>query len=185
MVKKMATKVRVLPKENSITWPALCACCCEPATTSLEIKHTHVRGISDVTEFWNVPYCQACIQHNLYKLFFKGLLWYLLKVIFITSLVGVFFLILAGTMGNIYGAIVGTVATVCFGVGMVVRWRLKVNAKAKAGMKPQCCADNHAVTYLGGNSSAGRYYLEFDFLSDFYGQEFCKVNEVLPSENIK
>src|SRR5690349_11405044 len=49
-----------------IHWPALCACCCRPADTSVEVSSTRVTGkrvIRTQTKGWKVPYCTRCLDH--------------------------------------------------------------------------------------------------------------------------
>jgi hypothetical protein len=49
-----------------IHWPGVCACCCHPANTSIEVSSTRTTGkrvIHTQTKSWEVPYCERCLDH--------------------------------------------------------------------------------------------------------------------------
>jgi hypothetical protein len=49
-----------------ISWPSFCACCSQPATTSLGTSYTRTTGkrvIHHDTRVWQIPYCQDCVKH--------------------------------------------------------------------------------------------------------------------------
>lgn len=49
-----------------VRWPGVCACCCQPADTSIEVSCTRVTGkkvIHTQTKSWDVPYCRRCFAH--------------------------------------------------------------------------------------------------------------------------
>ncbi len=49
-----------------ISWPAVCACCCRPRDTVIEVSSTRTTGkrvIHTETKSWNIPYCNKCLGH--------------------------------------------------------------------------------------------------------------------------
>ena len=49
-----------------VRWPGVCACCCNPADTSIEVRSTRITGkkvIHSHTKSWDVPYCRRCLAH--------------------------------------------------------------------------------------------------------------------------
>src|SRR4051794_4471700 len=49
-----------------IHWPGACACCCQPADTSIAASSTRTTGKKVVhthTKSWDVPYCRRCLAH--------------------------------------------------------------------------------------------------------------------------
>jgi hypothetical protein len=51
---------------RTIVWPNVCACCCRPADTEVEVSSTRTKGTQVVrtqTRTWEVPYCRGCLDH--------------------------------------------------------------------------------------------------------------------------
>jgi len=49
-----------------ITWPRICACCCQAADTTAQITSTRTTGVEVIhkqTKGWSVPYCRRCLDH--------------------------------------------------------------------------------------------------------------------------
>lgn len=49
-----------------INWPPVCACCCRPADTSIEVESTRQTGVKVIrteAKSWRVPYCRRCLDH--------------------------------------------------------------------------------------------------------------------------
>jgi serine/threonine protein kinase len=58
--------VTVVVAGERLRWPDRCACCLEPADSTLLVEHTGGDGpfyLFDETRGWDVPYCSQCLEH--------------------------------------------------------------------------------------------------------------------------
>jgi hypothetical protein len=84
---------RVEISARIIRWPPVCACCCRPADSSIEISSTRVTGkriIRSQTKSWEIPYCRRCLAHIKASRTLHGFSMFVMHMSVVIGLIGAF-----------------------------------------------------------------------------------------------
>ena len=162
----MALSVQISAKV--LTWPQFCACCGkEPADRRLQASAMREVGVNVVRrtqQWWDVPYCDACIEHV--ELHERPNKWLDFGLVIASVVAG-----LALTKRSEFGlapAIVGFVLVSAFFAAVGIMIGASNRSRARGMMNDCCCVPGRAVYYFGWYGAMHSFAFERrDYIDSF------------------
>jgi hypothetical protein len=180
-----------------ISWPRVCACCCQPADTSVEVSSTRVTGkkvIHTQTKSWDVPYCRRCLAHieagkalkrlSMVVIHLSGLFGLVGGALAIVGFAAVYprSVLIAIVLGLLLAAATTTVVILTFSwcrakyqrdVQAKKAQRAKLEQQLNALLCQTCCvADQLAAKYDGWHGSVHTFF----FANREFASAFRRIN---------